>query len=871
MHLESGQQIRHYRIVESIGAGGMGEVYRARDTNLERDVALKVLPRAVAGDAQNLARLEREAKAIAALSHPNILAVYDFGKENGTAFVVTELLEGETLRERLTHGSIAPRKAAELGRQIARGLAAAHDKSIVHRDLKPENVILTNEGRAKILDFGLATVDDDSRAVGGGDDHQDATHTVLTAPGTVLGTVGYMSPEQVRGEETDHRSDIFSFGSVLYEMVGGERPFRRETHAETMTAILKEEPTELTSLSGDVPPALSTIIRRCMEKRPGERFHSAHDLAFSLEAFSDSAVSTGATAAIAAEPERRRRPGLAVAVGSLLIGIVIGVAAILLLRPPPEPAEPPSFAIASARRGTVAKARFSSGGESAIFSAAWEGGPLRLYTATRGSRISAPLDFQDAELLSVSSTGELALSLGTRFPIGWETIGTLAVAQPGRSAPRQILEDVFVADWAPDGQSLAVAHEEAGVVRLEYPIGTVLYESPGWISDLRVHPDGDRVLIADCPIRGDNVAAVKIIDRQGAVEVVAPVGGSWGLLWAPDGETVLFSNGTRVFSVRPGEDPRRILQLPSNVRLQDLDASGRMLASVGLIRRDMIVRAPGSAADADLSWLTWSTPRILSDDGRIVLFEEGNDRTADGYAIYMRDTDGSPPLRLGYGTVLALSPDNDRIAVLKRQFADDSELLLVPTGPGEPASLEVGDLKVLPGTGAWLARTADGDPEALVFAGRDGDGIEQLYHLSLTDGAVPRAITPPDLVLASQGHVASADGPRLIVNPANGPAVEFDIDGNGPFPLSGVEPGDLPLGLDRDGKHLYVQASFAVPSPIVRVNLETGKRALWRELSPLDPSGVFVVDRVKISADGAAHVYSNRRVISWLTIIDGLQ
>jgi hypothetical protein len=283
------------------------------------------------------------------------------------------------------------------------------------------------------------------------------------------------------------------------------------------------------------------------------------------------------------------------------------------------------------------------------------------------------------------------------------------------------------------------------------------------------------------------------------------------------------------------------------------------------------VRAPDSDTDADLSWLTWSTPEILSSDGRIVLFEEGNDRSPEGYAIYMRDTEGSPPLLLGYGTALALSPDNSRIAVLQRQFADDSELVLVPTGPGEPSPVDVGELQVQPHTGAWLAGTAEGEPAALVLAGREGDGALQLYHLPLIDGAVPRAITPQDFVMQAQGHVVSADGRRVIVNLFEGPAVEFDIEGNGPFPLNGVEPSDLPLGLDRDGKHLFVQASFAVPSPIVRVNLETGKRTLWRELSPLDPSGVFVVDRVKISADGAAHVYSNRRVISWLTIIDGLQ
>ena len=253
MRLESGTRLGSFVILSPLGAGGMGEVYRARDEKLDREVAIKVLPEALAADPDALARFEREAKAVAALSHPNILQIHEFGKHGDIVYAVTELLEGETLRDRLGTGPVPPRKAAELARQIAHGLGAAHEKDLVHRDLKPENLFVTQDGRIKILDFGLARVAQPSSA-------NDATHTPtrteLTSPGAVMGTVGYMSPEQVRGQTAGARSDIFSLGTVLYEMLSGQRAFSRETSAETMTAILREDPPEAPLTAGEIPPTL---------------------------------------------------------------------------------------------------------------------------------------------------------------------------------------------------------------------------------------------------------------------------------------------------------------------------------------------------------------------------------------------------------------------------------------------------------------------------------------------------------------------------------------------------------------------------------------------------------------------------------------
>ncbi|HWC65304.1 MAG TPA: serine/threonine-protein kinase, partial [Thermoanaerobaculia bacterium] len=271
----------------------MGEVYRARDTKLDRDVAVKVLPERLSADADALARFEREAKAVAALSHPNILGIFDFGREGSVAYAVMELLEGETLRDRISGGALPQRKAVEYGIQIADGLAAAHEKGIVHRDLKPENVFVTRDGRIKLLDFGLAKVLAPETP-----GTNAPTASVGTEPGVVMGTVGYMSPEQGRGRPADHRSDIFSFGAMLYEMLSGRRAFRGDSAAETMAAIANVDPPELSSANAGVSPALDGIVRHCLEKSPGERFQSARDVAVDLQALStSSAAASGVTAA----------------------------------------------------------------------------------------------------------------------------------------------------------------------------------------------------------------------------------------------------------------------------------------------------------------------------------------------------------------------------------------------------------------------------------------------------------------------------------------------------------------------------------------------------------------------------------------------
>ena len=335
--IDAGTRLGRYEIRSQLGAGGMGEVYRARDEKLNRDVAIKVLPATLSQDGDRLRRFEQEAQAAGALNHPNILPVYDVGTHDGSPYIVSELLEGEELREQLNDGSLQQRKALDYAQQIAQGLAVAHERGITHRDLKPENLFIATDGRVKILDFGLAKLRPQrNESVSSEID----TRKQITDPGTVMGTVGYMSPEQVRGHEADHRSDIFSFGSILYEMLSGQRAFRRETMAETMTAILKEEPLELSETNAKISLPLAKIVRRCLEKKLSGRFHSASDLAFALEALSTSSGSQNTAAVLPLAPTSQILTGLlpllnmrlssAVTTGLSILGIVAGI--LILLR-----------------------------------------------------------------------------------------------------------------------------------------------------------------------------------------------------------------------------------------------------------------------------------------------------------------------------------------------------------------------------------------------------------------------------------------------------------------------------------------------------------------------------------------------------------
>src|SRR2546421_11510602 len=416
-----GQTLGHYKILEQIGKGGMGEVYRARDTRLGRDIAIKVLPSAFSSDADRLRLFEQEARAGSALNHPNILVIHDIGTENGSPYTVTELLQGETLRQRLDTTTIPPRKAIDYALQIARGLAAAHDRGIIHRDLKPQNLFITRDGQLKILDFGLAKLIQPAIPL------QTEVPTRLagadTASGMVMGTAAYMSPEQVRGQAADHRSDIFSFGAVLYEMLTGKPAFRGDSPIETMNAILKEEPVELSEANRNIPAGLERVVSHCLEKKPDERFQSTRDLVFDLEALAGLSGQS-ASAALAMPSGRpsvsRRMP---VFLGILVVAAV-AVAAFYGGRRTAGTSLP-SFQRLTFRRGFVQAARFAPNSRMIIYSAGWDGQAIQLFSMQPENPESRLLGFPDADLFSISSSGEIAVSVRHHAIGTWLRSGTL--------------------------------------------------------------------------------------------------------------------------------------------------------------------------------------------------------------------------------------------------------------------------------------------------------------------------------------------------------------------------------------------------------------------------------------------------------------
>jgi eukaryotic-like serine/threonine-protein kinase len=871
--LNPGTKLGPYEILSPLGAGGMGEVYRARDARLRRDVAIKVLPAAFAKDSDRLRRFEQEAHAASQLNHPNILTVYDIGTHEGGPYIVSELLEGRTLRSRLKEGPLPTRKAVDFSAQVARGLAAAHEKGIVHRDLKPENIFITRDERAKILDFGLARLMGSAGGAGGaaaGSPQEAATldGAPLTDPGMVLGTAGYMSPEQVRGQAADARSDIFAFGAVLYEALCGARAFQRATSVETMTAILREEPKELGALKADVPPALERVVNHCLEKDPGLRFQSARDLAFALEAVSG--VST-VPAAVPAEVLRKvRLSWRAVAAGFfaliLVAAISVWVGTHLGRKPQPE------FKQLTFRRGRILTARFASDGESVIYSAEWEGKPLQIFGAKPGSPGSMNMGFPDnTDVLAVSPSGELAVSVREVRESEFIYRGVLARAPATGGAPRELLENVQYADWLPGGQELAVVRSTPGGYSLEFPMGKTVYTTRGWISHLRVSPDGRWAAFVDHPQYPDDRGLVAVVDRGGHKGDLTPVFTStWGTVWSADGREIWFAaadtgSNRSLHAVTLSGKERVLLRIPGSLTLFDVSRSGQVLVTRQTEGDGIVGLVPGNSSERDLSWLDSSWLGDLTADGRTIVFGEYGEGAGPRYKVCLRKTDGSPAVQLGEGEAVGLSPDGNW--VLSRNFYETPpRLVLLPTGPGAARPISAPSIStpsLAIESGNWLP-----DGQSIVVWGSESDQPVRGYLYSLKDLSI-RPLTLPGTSPIGPRPI-SPDGKWIAMVDINQKSILFPIGGGSSRDMRGVTSEDSIGGWSGDGRFIYTYRR-QVPVRVFRVNIATGARELWKEIAPGDAAGIERIAPILVTPDGRFYAYSYARYLSDLFVVDGVK
>ena len=856
MPLPSGTKLGPYQIEDLLGAGGMGEVYRAHDNRVGRDVAVKIVPPSIAVDPTALSRFEREARAVAMLSHPNIVALYEFGASDGVTYAVMELLEGESLRSRLGPGALPLRKSVDIAAQIARGLAAAHDKHIAHRDLKPENVFIAADGTVKILDFGLAR--HTSEPLPGS---EAATVAPITDAGTVMGTVGYMAPEQVRGERSDHRADIFALGCILHEMLTGRRAFDRGTAAETMTAILREEPSPPVSAVGSVPLAVERILSRCLEKRPDERFQSARDLTFALESSLDARSGSDVGAVRPARITRRGQIGAALLALGLAGGTAIGALASRRFQTAAPDRPAPHFRQLTFDRGTIRDARFSPDGRSIVYSAAWNGAPLRVFMTRSDSAESVRLSLPDARLLSISRSSEIAISLGHRFE-GWIGAGTLARTSVLGSAPRVVAEEVREAEWTPDGIDLAIVRRSGTLENLEFPIGNVLYRTSGYISDIRFSADGSLIAFADHPLFADDAGFVSLIDRAGRRTVLTePHTSIRGVAWSGDGSEVWYSairNGqSGVFGVTAAGKQRTVWASPSFVKLYDIAPDGSVLLGRETAERRIEALFAGASAPVDVTLRSNSTCQWISPDGTSVALA---DQATPTYSSYLRRA-GSEPVLLGEGQPAGVSRDGQWLLALP---VSGSPVLLHPTGAGQTRKLPNPDNLVFDST-AWLP-----DGRHVVMFGQAQGGVSRGYVQNIDSGP-PRPFTEEGIRSARWWLLpVSPDGTRVVAVGKDGRQAVIRLSDGESTPISGLLDDEFIVQWLEDGRSVLAARGGGQPWRVDRLDLSSGQRAPAFEVRAPDGAGLRL-SVLAIARDGRHYVHAYSRLLTDLFLVQGFR
>jgi eukaryotic-like serine/threonine-protein kinase len=862
MPFASGARFGAFEVLERLGAGGMGEVYRARDTRLDRTVALKVIRASELQERDRLERFKREARAISRLNHPHICALYDIGEQENEAFLVMEYVAGETLAQRLERGPLRIEEILRYGVQIAEALDTAHRNGVVHRDLKPSNIMLARDG-VKLLDFGIAKLREvDAGAAG----NATTVSLGLSEDGLILGSLPYMAPEQLEGKPTDARVDLFALGGVLYEMVTGEPPFRGGSKASLIVKILSEEPVPPRMRQPLTPALFDRTIRRCLAKAPDERWQSAADLAAELKYILETSHEREPAAAPVSV---KRREWSAVIITAVLSAATLSAIAVVALNP--ARSSLPLFKQITFRRGIITAARVAPDDQTILYSASWEGQPYDLYLTRLGSHESRSLGVRDARLFSISASNDMAFMRGRQSV--FRAFGTLARVPLAGGEPRELLENVAAADWTPDGSQLAVVRsvpETPGKVQLEFPVGKKVYESFSNLSSVRISPDGDRVAFME----GQAAKDINVIDSAGQKKTLSA---GWepalGLAWSPTGSEVWFTGSRRTAAALRAvslDGKERLLALATDMlRIQDVLRDGRVLAVRDHGREGFACRAPDESSDRDLSWFDGSSVEVISADGGTVIFGEIRGGGGATRGIYLRKTDGSPAVRLGDGYPEDLSPDGHW--VLKRPSDQTRGWDLLPVGVGLPRTLPRATLV------AMFEANFLPNGKGVVFGGAEQGRRRRIYVQDL-QGGTPRPISPEGVRTVG----LTTPNSQFVLGSSGGQHFLISVDSGESRLLPFLSSEDSPLQWSPDGRSLYVLRASPwsdqpaeiyqlVEARIDKLDTVTGLRTPWKTVKPADPVGLEAINRVFVTPDGAGYCYGYLRTLSDLFVIEGVK
>jgi serine/threonine protein kinase/Tol biopolymer transport system component len=898
-----GETLGPYQILSVLGAGGMGTVYLAHDTRLGRKIALKLLPSQFTNDKDRLRRFQQEARAASALNHPNILTVHEIEQKADLHYIATEFIDGLTLRQRISNGPMNLAEALKVAIQVATALEAAHAAGIAHRDIKPENVMIRSDGYVKVLDFGLAKLTEHPSTV---ESDELVQFAINTDPGVVMGTPRYMSPEQARGLDVDARTDIFSLGVMIYEMVSGSVPFDGATPSDVIAALLKDEPEPLAESIPEFPTELDRIVNRALSKNRDKRYQTIAELFADLEHLTDqiqlnpklghpgSAGSLSRVISSRDEPltaprlfkstdpevfketesiERKKRGlGFVFVMSALVLVTVISV--IFLTRPAvitPRVMINQNGRRLTYRPGFVTASRFKPDGNGVVYSAGFDGQPLELFVGDLRGSEARSVKIPSAALKAVSPTGDIAVLFD--YELSWNEgrNGTLALVPANGAEPRVLMEGVDEVAFTPDGTGLAIVRASMGEHHLEYPQGEVLYKSPGWIAYPRFSPQGDKIAFMEHPL-GDSSGSILILDLK--TKLSSTLTSNWnslkGLAWAPKGDEIWFGGSKlgkkqKINAVSlSGQLRLDMYDVQTFARLDDISADGQMLICNGNTLTTMVLLNNESSGKIVNSPFAWSISADLSADGNTLLFyERGYERgdTGSSTSVYLRKLDDSMTVRLGDGKAVGLSPDGKWALALQEK--SPPELVLLPTGGGVPRPLPNPGIKEYH-YASWFP-----DGRRILFT-----AIEAAFIRSYVQDTETGEVHP----ITEEGTVAlrvSPNGKNVITLPPDQIYYVQPLDGTEPTPIPGLESNDEPIQWSADSRAVFVHGPGEFSTKIFRVEITSGRKRLVNDIVPSNRLGLIGLELnpggILITPDGKVCVYTYWTAEQELMLLDGLK